>query len=89
MNKVKIKGEGFDDFDIEFIEPLYEERQRLTTLIHRVRTPEFTDKKGFLFYCYDIAKAITGMSGKELNVYNDIKITAISVEAINYLAKKK
>jgi len=89
MEKVKIKGEGFDDFEVEFIEPTYEDRQSLAVLIHKVRTPEFTEKNGFLYYCYDIVKAITGLSGKELNAYNDVKITAISVEAISYLAKKK
>ena len=89
MNKIKIKGEGFDDFEIEFIDPLYEQRKVLAALIHKVRTKKFTDENGFMYYCYDIVRAITGLSDKELNIYHDNQIIAISVEAINYLAKKK
>ena len=89
MNKTKIKGEGFDDFDIEFIEPLYEDRKVLASLIHKVQTKKFTNENGFMYYCYDIVRAITGLSDKELNIYHDNQIISISVEAINYLSKKK
>ncbi len=89
MEKVKIKGKGFDDFEIEFIEPLYEDRKVLTSLIHKVRTKKLTDENGYMYYCFDIVRAITGLSDKELNIYHDNQIIAISVEAVNYLAKKK
>ena len=89
MEKVKIKGESFDEFEIEFIEPLYEGRKRLSVFLHKLRTPKYTDEFGHLFYCFDITKEITGLSDTELNVYNDNKIIAIAVKAIDYLSKKK
>ena len=89
MNKVKIKGEGFDEFEIEFIEPLYKNRKTLSVLIHKLRTPKYTDEFGHLYFCYDIVTEITGLSDAKLNEYADEKIIAISAEAINYLSKKK
>ena len=87
MKKVEIKGEGFDKFEIEFIEPLYQDRKVLSSLIHKVQTPKLTDENGYMYYCYDIVRAITGLSDQELNTYEDTQILAISVEAISYLAK--
>ena len=89
MNKFKIEGESFDEFEIEFIEPSYQSRKRLSVYINKLRTPKYTDEFGHLFYCFDIAKEITGLSDNQLNEYSDEKIIAISLKAIDYLAKKK
>ena len=89
MNKVKINGEGLKEFEIDFIEPLYQTRKKLSVLIHKLRTPKYTDESGHLFFCYDIAKEITGLTDEQLNVYTDSQIMGISLKAIDYLSKKK
>ena len=89
MNKVKINGEGLKEFEIDFIEPLYQTRKKLSVLIHKLRTPKYTDESGHLFFCYDKAKEITGLSDEQLNVYTDSQIMGISLKAIDYLSKKK
>ena len=89
MNKVKINGEGLKEFEIDFIEPLYQTRKKLSVLIHKLRTPKYTDELGHLFFCYDIAKEITGLTDEQLNVYTYLQIMGISLKAIDYLSKKK
>ena len=89
MNKVKINGEGLKEFEIDFIEPLYQTRKKLSVLIHKLRTPKYTNELGHLFFCYDIAKEITGLTDEQLNVYTDSQIMGISLKAIDYLSKKK
>ena len=88
MNKVKINGEGLKEFEIDFIEHLYQTRKKLSVLIHKLRTPKYTNELGHLFFCYDIAKEITGLSDEQLNVYTDSQIMGISLKAIDYLSKK-
>ena len=89
MKIVKIVGEGLEEFEIEFVEPLYETRKNLAVLIHKLRTPKYTDEFGHLFFCFDIAKEITGLSEDKLNNYTDEQIVGISLKAIEYLSKKK
>lgn len=89
MIKVKIKGKGFKDFDIEFIEPNYTERKDLSVLIHRLQTSEYVKEKGYLFYCFDVAKIITGLSDDDINKYTDAEILAIAIKAMGELSKKK
>ena len=89
MKKVMIKGKTFKDFDIEIIEPNYAERKHLSVLIHQMQTTEYVKEKGHLFYCYDIAQIITGLSDESINKYSDEQIIAIAVKAMEELTEKK
>ena len=50
---------------------------------------EYVKENGHLFYCYDIAQIITGLSDESINKYSDEQIIAIAVKAMEMLAKKK
>ena len=89
MSIEKVEAKGVETFEIELVELTLRQRQKLHSVLNKVRNKEFIKENGEMYYSFDIALLGTGMSEEELNKYSDPQILAIAIKVMQLNSKKK
>jgi hypothetical protein len=85
MIKVKIKGDGFEPFEIDVKDLNLKERVDLNEILYKM----FGNKEGMFGPAIDVIRFATNISDDEINLFSNEQIFQIAIEISNIVNKKK